>query len=224
MATTEPAAPRLDARLLTAARLVRPGSPAADVGCDHGRLAAWLVCTGRCPRVVASDLRPAPLACARATCESFGCLDRVDCRLAAGLEGLAPGEVRDIVVAGLSAETTIGILEAAPWVFSPGVRLVLVPATRHELLRRWLAGHGFALVQDVPVESAGRWYAVMAADYTGQVWEPGELWCQLGRTGAHPGAAGYREDRFCRWRKRLRGLADEAERARQLALMEESKG
>ncbi len=224
MATTEPAAPRLDARLLTAARLVRPGSPAADVGCDHGRLAAWLACTGRCPRVVAGDLRPAPLATARQTCRAYGCEDRVDCRLAAGLEGVLPGEVRDIVVAGLSAETTIGIFEAAPWVFAPGIRLILVPATRHETLRRWLAGRGFALTEDIPVECAGRWYAVMAADYTGEARDPDEIWCQLGGTGAHAGAAGYREDRFRRWRKRLRGLDNEAERARQLALMEEWKG
>ena len=209
---------------MTAARLVRPGSVAADVGCDHGRLAAWLACTGRCPRVMASDLRPAPLETARQTCRAFACEDQVDCRLAAGLEGLEPGQVQDIVVAGLSAETMIEILEAEPWVFAPGMRLVLVPATRHELLRRWLARRGFALAADIPVQCAGRWYAVIAADYTGESREPEETWCQLGDTGRHPGGEGYKADRLARWRKRMRGLPDEGERARQLAMIEELEG
>ena len=224
MATTDRPAPHLDARLLTAAHLVRPGSVAADVGCDHGRLAAWLACTGRCPRVMASDLRPAPLATARETCRTFACEDRVDCRLAAGLEGLEPGQVQDIVVAGLSAETMIEVFEAAPWVFAPGMRLVLVPATRHEVLRRWLARRGFALAADIPVQCAGRWYAVIAADYTGEGREPEEAWCQLGDTSRHPGGEGYKADRLIRWRKRLRGMPDEEERARQLAMIEQLEG
>ena len=173
---------------------------------------------------MASDLRPAPLATARETCRTFACEDRVDCRLAAGLEGLEPGQVQDIVVAGLSAETMIEVFEAAPWVFAPGMRLVLVPATRHEVLRRWLARRGFALAADIPVQCAGRWYAVIAADYTGEGREPEETWCQLGDTGLYPGGDGYKADRLIRWRKRLRGMPDEEERARQLAMIEQLEG
>lgn len=173
---------------------------------------------------MASDLRPAPLATARETCRAFACEDRVDCRLAAGLEGLEPGQVQDIVVAGLSAETMIEVFEAAPWVFAPGMRLVLVPATRHEVLRRWLARRGFALAADIPVQCAGRWYAVIAADYTGKSREPEETWCQLGDTGRHPGGEGYKADRLIRWRKRLRGMPDDEERARQLAMIEQLEG
>ena len=44
-----------------------------------------------------------------------------------------------IVLAGVSAQTTWEIIEQAPWVMQPGgPRLVLVPATRHSELRRWL--------------------------------------------------------------------------------------
>ena len=78
---------------------------------------------------------------------------------------LSPGEVSTIVLAGVSAQTTWEIIEKAPWVSAPGgPRLVMVPATRHSDLRRWLWEHGFALAADRPVQAAGRWYAVMAAD------------------------------------------------------------
>ena len=56
--------PVLDARLAAAAALVRPGHRAADIGCDHGLLTAALVGSGRCPFVVAADLRSGPLSVA----------------------------------------------------------------------------------------------------------------------------------------------------------------
>ena len=124
--------PVLDARLSAAAELVRPGLPAADIGCDHGKLAAVLAGSGRCPRVIGADLRPGPLAKARRTLEAAGCQDKVELRLGDGLSVLREGEAATIVLAGVSAQTTWEILEKAPWVFQPGgPRLVLVPATRH---------------------------------------------------------------------------------------------
>ena len=59
--SSNPAPPRLDARLQAAADFVRPGSTAADIGCDHGKLSAWLAGSGRCPLVFACDLREGPL-------------------------------------------------------------------------------------------------------------------------------------------------------------------
>ena len=138
----------LDARLRAAAQLVRRGHRAADIGCDHGKLSAALVCSGRCPFVVAADLRPGPLSVARANMEAAGCADKVDLRLGNGLEVVRPGEAEDIIIAGMGAETICEILEAAPWVKDPAVRLVLVPATKHSVLRRWLCRQGFELKEE----------------------------------------------------------------------------
>ena len=96
------------------------------------------------------------------------------------------------MLAGVSAQTTWEIIEKAPWVSTVGgPRLIMVPATRHSELRRWLWQHGFALVADRPVQAAGRWYAVMAAEYTGEVTEPTFTQCLLGDTGRWPEGAGY---------------------------------
>ena len=157
--------PTLDARLSAAAELVRPGEPVADIGCDHGKLTAVLAASGKYPKVIGADLRPGPLAKAEQTLEYAGCKDRAELRLGDGLSVLSPGEVSTIVLAGVSAQTTWEIIEKAPWVSAPGgPRLVMVPATRHSDLRRWLWEHGFALAADRPVQAAGRWYAVMAAE------------------------------------------------------------
>ena len=184
--------PTLDARLTAAAQLVRPGQPVADIGCDHGKLTAVLAASGRYPKVIGADLRPGPLAKAKQTLENAHCQDRAELRLGDGLSVLSPGEVGTIVLAGVSAQTTWEILEKAPWVFRPqGPRVIMIPATRHAELRRWLWQKGFTLVADRPVQAAGRWYAVMAAEYTGQVRQPTFAQCLLGDTGSWPEGAGY---------------------------------
>lgn len=192
--------PGLDERLSAAAALVRPGLPVADIGCDHGKLTAVLAASGQFPKVIGADLRPGPLSKARQTVQNAHCEDRVELRLGDGLSVLSPGEVGTVVLAGVSAQTTEDILTAAPWVFAPdGPRLVLVPATKHAHLRGWLYEKGFALVCDRPVQAAGRWYAVMAAEYVGtaqtqhlltlerclygetRAWPEGEAYCALQR-------------------------------------------
>ena len=209
--------PTLDARLTAAAQLVLPGKPVADIGCDHGKLTAVLAASGRYPKVIGADLRPGPLAKARQTLELAGCKYRVELRLGDGLSVLSAGEVGTIVLAGVSAQTTWEILEQAPWVSAAGgPRLVLVPATRHSELRRWLWEHGFALVEDRPVQAAGRWYAVMAAEYTGEVKTPTFAQCLFGGTGAWPEGGAY-----AAWQKaklpRLRlGVPDGTELANEI--------
>ena len=219
--------PTLDARLSAAAELVRPGEPVADIGCDHGKLTAVLAASGKYPKVIGADLRPGPLAKAEQTLEYAGCKDRAELRLGDGLSVLSPGEVSTIVLAGVSAQTTWEIIEKAPWVSAPGgPRLVMAPATRHSDLRRWLWEHGFAFAADRPVQAAGRWYAVMAAEYTGQVKTPTFQECLFGLTGQWPEGEGY-----AAWQKaklpRLRlGVPDGTELAKEMdeLIKGESKG
>lgn len=196
--------PQLDARLAAAFAYVRPGHAVADIGCDHGKLSAALAGSGRCPLVLACDLRPDPLEKARRRCAPFG--DRVQCRLGSGLSVVAPGEVEDIVIAGMGAETIMEILEAAPWVFDARYNLVLVPATKHSVLRRWLARRGFALVGETLCQAAGRWYAVMNARYDATEHEPDGLECLCGKTEGQPGFGAYCAQQNVKLKKYRRGL------------------
>ena len=202
---TSNAVPHLDARLAAAAAYVRPGSTVADIGCDHGKLSAWLAGSRRCPLVFACDLREGPLQKTRETCAPWA--DRVVFRLGSGLKVLAPGEAQDIVIAGMGAETIMEILDAAPWVFDGRYNLILVPATKHSLLRRWLARRGFALQSETLCTAAGRWYAVMNARYTGICAEPTGLWCLSGKTEGQPGAGIYRAQQLGKLKKYRLGLA-----------------
>ena len=185
--------PTLDARLTAAAELVRPGQPVADIGCDHGKLTAVLAASGKYPKVIGADLRPGPLAKAKQTAGkmqvvwtalSFGSATVFLCCL--------PGRwAASCWRACRRRPHGRSLRKRRGCPLSGGPRLVMVPATRHSELRRWLWQHGFALVADRPVQAAGRWYAVMAAEYTGEVTEPTFTQCLLGDTARWPEGAGY---------------------------------
>ena len=210
---------RLDARLAAAFAYVRPGHAAADIGCDHGKLSAALAGSGRCPLVLACDLRPDPLEKARRRCAVYG--DKVQCRLGSGLSVVAPGEVDDIIIAGMGAETITEILDAAPWVFDARYNLVLVPATKHSILRRWLARRGFDLVEETICQAAERWYSVMNARYAAAQHEPDGLECLCGKAEGQPGFAAYCAQQNGKLKKCRRGLPPGAEADAVDALIQE---
>ncbi len=182
-------APALDARLAAAAAWVRPGAAAADIGCDHGKLAVYLAVTGVCRRVIAADLRPGPLARAAALCAAFSCGDRVECRLGDGLTVLAPGEAQDIVIAGVSGVTAAEMIKAAPFPLETGMRFIFVPPTKHGVLRDFLWRRGFTLVGETPVLAVGRTYTVLCAEYTGRPRTPTLYECAVGLTPRKGAAA-----------------------------------
>ncbi len=162
-------------RLAAIAELVPPGRPFADVGTDHGRLPAALVLRGQVPRALACDRAPRPLARAGLTAARNGVADRVRLRLGEGLAPIEPGEVETVVIAGLGAETMIEILAADPGRTRSLTRLVLQPNFGVEAVRRWLADHALALVDERLALDRGRFYTVLAAEPTqgpAPTWDP----------------------------------------------------
>ena len=154
---------QLQPRLACIASLVPRGARLADVGTDHGCLPVWLLQHGRIARAIASDINAAPLDRARATARAYGVTEGVDFRLCAGLAEIKSGECDTVVLAGMGGETIIGILEAAPWTRDGAHTLVLQPQTKTELLRRWLSGNGYRLLEERLVRDKGQLYVVLHA-------------------------------------------------------------
>lgn len=156
--------PSIDARLLAAANFVKNGAVVADIGCDHGKLSAYL--SAKCKKVIAVDSKIAPLNVAKAQMKKCN-INNVECRLGDGLLCIEPFEADTVVVAGLSAKTICEIIEKALWLKNSNTSLVLVPATKPHELRLWLYANGFETVQELAVQAQGRYYAVMYVKFTG---------------------------------------------------------
>lgn len=197
----------LDERLAAAAALVAPGARVADVGCDHGKLSVYLAKSGRASRVLAIDVRPQPLEKARRLVEKTGCGPLVECRLADGLSGVLPGEVDTVILAGISGITACQILEAAPWTRDAGVRIIAVPASKADVLRRWLAQNGYALEAETAAVAAERPYTALAARWDGNAFEPDECHCRLGLLARAEGEAAeaYRQKVLRQLERQLAG-------------------
>jgi len=148
----------LSKRLAAIAEFVSKGDVIADVGTDHGYLPAWLIQNGICSAAIASDIRERPLHSAVQSADAAGVADRIDFRLCAGLEAYEKDDASCIVIAGMGAETIIGILSAAPW--TKGKKLILQPQTKHNLLRFWLSDNGYGISDARLVYDTGRIYIV----------------------------------------------------------------
>ena len=155
---------KLQPRLRCIAESVPGGARLADVGTDHGYLPVWLLREGRIPYAIASDINRGPLEHARRTAEKYGVASRMDFRLCAGLERIAPDEADAVVIAGMGGETIVSILSAAPWLRESGAVLLLQPMTKANILRRYLTESGFRIASERLVEDKGTIYAVLWAE------------------------------------------------------------
>lgn len=157
---------RLDARLSSAAALVR-GGRLADVGTDHAFLPVALLLMGRIDFAVASDINKGPLARARKTVAEHGLSDKVELLLSDGLQGIEKYAPDDIAILGMGGELIASIIENAPWVKDGKYRLILQPMTRRDTLRQYLITHGFFIKDELMSRAEGRIYQTICAEYVG---------------------------------------------------------
>lgn len=150
---------KLSGRLLAIAEMVPRVDTVADIGCDHGKLAVWLVKNGRARRAVCGDISAPSLEKARKKATEEGLSDRISARVGSGLSVLAPGEADAAVIAGMGGELIASILEGdigkAPDV------LVLSCHSMADVLRGWLADNGFYFEDEVLVEEGRHFYPIM---------------------------------------------------------------
>ena len=154
-------------RLLTVASLVRKGAVVADVGTDHAYLPIYLISNGVASSAVASDINEGPLLRAENNVRRFHLANRIALRLTPGLQGIEELAPTDILICGMGGELIASILEAAPFVKDPAIRLILQPMTSVRELRLWLAANGFAVSEERFAAEKEKLYVVLCASYTG---------------------------------------------------------
>jgi len=152
----------LDNRLKLCADMVSGEGTVCDVGTDHALLAAELITSGKCEKVIASDIKEGPLEAAERTVKKYGISDKVDLVLSDGLENVSLDGVSDIVIAGMGGETIVKILENRAYDLD-GIRLILQPMSKPEILRKWLYDNNFQATTERAVEDGEKLYSVICA-------------------------------------------------------------
>lgn len=153
----------LDARLQAVARAISAVTH-ADIGCDHGYLARFLLEEGRVERIIAIEKHQGPYQLA---CRSLAGLN-AEVRLADGLAGLSCGEADSLSLSGLGGLNIRKILSAYPERLPPDLVVQANDAVGPEILRRWAYHQGFHLKAEWLVPGRYRHQVLAFQRSTGQ--------------------------------------------------------
>lgn len=147
---------------------LRRGRVLSDVGTDHAHLPIYACQAGICPCAVASDINRGPVENARRNIAAAGLSDRIATVCTPGLDGIEQYAPEDITIFGMGGELIASIIDAAPWTRNPAIRLILQPMSHAEILRAYLLGHGFAVLDQTLVKEE-KVYQIICAEYDGVV-------------------------------------------------------
>ncbi len=170
----------INARLLSAAELVRQGAVFADIGTDHAYLPLFLLGEGKIRRAVCADINEGPLDSARRNVSAAGFSDLVDFVLTDGAAALFGKEITDYAVCGMGGELIASIIDRAPHLCDPSVNLILGPMSRQSVLRKYLTSHGFEIKCESYSSDAGKYYVTLLATYTGNKTELDDAEAEIG--------------------------------------------
>ncbi len=201
----------LDARLRAAAAYVRQEAYFADIGTDHAYLPVFLLEEGRISHAVAADIGEGPLKNAATTVREAGYTDRIDLVQTDGLIGLEEYGLTDIAICGMGGELIASILDAAPFVRNPDIRLILQPMSRAAHLRNYLAREGYVIESETLCRANKRLYACLCVTYRGTPYTPTLAEAELGADNIRRGDASplwrdYLSTRIDTVRRRVSGL------------------
>ena len=209
-----------DSRLLSALPYLSGRGTVADVGTDHAYLPIEIVKRGLAPRAVACDINRGPIESARKNIAQAGLSEKIDTLQTDGLRGVERFSPTDVLIFGMGGELIARILSDAPWIRDPGVRLILQPMTKAEVLREWLLENGFSICGET-LSFEDQYYQTVCAVFGGEreAYAPEELYF-----GKHilAGDSPYLRDFLCRRVAVLTSVLEGKRRGRADTTLEEA--
>lgn len=153
--------PQLDGRLGEALALVPPCSLFADIGADHGLLAAAALTLNRAERVIVSDISQKALMKAKRRLIALSLADRCIFRVADGLDALVE-PCEHVCVLGMGGDTIADMLLRGSDRLL-GASMTLGAQTDHELVRRAVQKIGYHITAERVAQAGGRLYLLIQA-------------------------------------------------------------
>ena len=141
------------------------GKTVADIGTDHAYIPIELMKSGRCEKVIASDIRKGPAEIAKNHIKNEGL--NIEVRLGSGLSVLEPYEADDIIIAGMGGKLICNILDEN-FETAKNSRLILQPMNGQYELRKYLSEKGIEVEgEDIAVEGF-KVYNVIVCSHSGE--------------------------------------------------------
>ena len=155
----------LTPRLLAALDMLSGSETVADVGSDHGKLAAALLQRGICRHVIATDISASSLEKAKILIGHIGLDSQTEFRTGNGLEVLKVGECDAIALLGMGGTLMCGILHAAETPLKGASFAVFQPMRAQSDIRSYLYRNGYHITDDRVIPEHGRYYQIFRAEH-----------------------------------------------------------
>lgn len=126
----------------------------ADVGCDHGYCAQYILKKNLCARAIISDISPKSLSKAQKLLAPFSAEGRVEAICCDGLKGINGADL--VLIAGMGGEEIVKILREG---YIPPA-FVFQPMRNADVLREYLLGSGCAIDED-NIFKDGKFYFII---------------------------------------------------------------
>lgn len=153
----------LSERLQAIADLIPYEETMADIGTDHGFLPAYLIQSGICPKVIATDISEGSLQKAASLAEDKNLNNTFSTRLGNGLEVVTFSEVDNIIIAGMGGILISEILGKDLEKTKSFKRLILQPRSKIGFLRSWLIKKGFTIEKETLVKELDKICEIIVA-------------------------------------------------------------
>lgn len=157
----------INKRLLECVKLIRQDCVLADIGTDHGYLAAYAIMNGISKKAYACDINEGPLKSAQNTIMTNNLDEKIELVLSDGLKNVNCDDITDIVIAGMGGELIAKIIGDTPLI-EKNINYILQPMTKPEILRKWLYENGYNIITEVNVTDDSFVYTIMQVTYCGK--------------------------------------------------------
>lgn len=179
----------------------------ADVACDHGYCAKYMLDNGLCERAVISDISEKSLSKARTLLSDY--IESGACRAVCcdGLEKIADAD--EVMIAGIGGEEILKILQNA---YIPE-KFVFQPMKNAERLRVYLLEQGCSIIADDVFTDGKKYYFVIKGTRTGDKADYTEAQTEFGRDSLkNPVLKNYIQEELAKKHGYLRRNLSEAAR------------
>lgn len=148
----------MDLRLQRVAEYVT-GKVVCDIGCDHGKLCAYLLESGKAEVVYGVDVSEQSLEKSRLLKEKNG-LENFQLVVGNGFEPVLDKNIDTGVICGIGSNETMGIIKRQMDFAKSLKRLILCPQKNTFTVREFLFNNGFAIDDEDMVFENGRYYNI----------------------------------------------------------------
>ena len=152
---------KLSKRLKVVADFIEDNSKVIDIGCDHGLLSIYLASIYKNIKIIASDVNKNALSSAINNIKNSRLERRIDTRLGNGLDVVSKEEIDTIVIAGMGANTIVGILKYSKEKLSNVNNIIIQSNTDLYFLRKNITNMGYYIEDEVLVEDKNIIYTVI---------------------------------------------------------------